>query len=100
MRRKPRQPASPRADDTFVLRSSTERSGDGRFADRINRYLRTLHEIGDDAEQSNARALEELRREAGEAVVALAKAEARCDVHDYPRRWALVYAATRLDHDA
>lgn len=100
MRDKPRPPGSPGTDDTFVLQHSVESEGNGRFADRISRYLRTLNATGDNAEQRHTSALEELRREPGEAVVALAKAGACCDLHDYPRRWALVYAATRLDHDA
>jgi hypothetical protein len=93
-------PGSPGTDDTFVLQYPVDPAVSGRFADRITRYLRTLYATGDDVEQRHMNALEELRREAGEAVVALAKAEACCHRHDYPRRWALVYAAARLDDDA
>lgn len=100
MRNKPKTPSSPGTDDMFVLEPSAERASSGRFADRINRYLKTLFETDDDADEHQKRVLEELRSEAGEAVVALAKAEAGCKPHDYPQRWALVYAATRMDHDA
>ena len=100
MKDKSRPARSPETDDTFVLQHSVESAGNGRFADRISRYLKTLYATGDDAEQRHTSALEELRRESGEAVVALAKAEACCHLHDHPQRWALIYAATRLDHDA
>jgi hypothetical protein len=100
MTEKPRPPGSPGTDDTFVSQHSVASAGEGRFADRISRYLNTVYSTDDNAEERQKSALEELRREAGEAVIALAKADARCAPHDYPRRWALVYAATRLNHDA
>ena len=100
MASKPRSPDSPATDDTFVLRRPAVADDKGRFADRIDRYLKTLYATGEDAEEQHKRAIEELRRDAGEAVIALAKVEAGCQRRDYPRRWALVYAATRLNHDA
>jgi hypothetical protein len=100
MASEPRTPSSPVTDDTFVIRRSADADDKGRFADRIERYLKTLYATGEDAEERHKRALEELRRDGGEAVIALAKAEAGCQRGDYPRRWALVYAATRLSHDA
>ena len=100
MKDEPRPPESPRTDDTFVPQRAAEPVISGPFAERISNYLKTLYATGDDAEQRHASALEELRRDAGEAAVALAKAEGCCHAHDYPRRWALVYAAAQLDHDA
>lgn len=72
----------------------------GSLDARITRYLRTLYAVGDDADDRHTRALENLRRNPAETVVALARAEASSQPRDYPRRWALVYATTRLDHDA
>jgi hypothetical protein len=62
--------------------------------------LETLYASGEDADERHTHALEELRRDPAEAVIAIAKAEGRCPRNDYPRRWALVYAATRMDHDS
>lgn len=100
MASKPRSLKSPGTGDTFALRPSAGSSAEGRFAGRVEAYLETLYATGLDADDRHTRALEELRLEPGEAVVALAKAEARCHRRDYPRRWALVYAASRMDHDA
>ena len=96
----PETPGSPGSDDSLILQPSAGSVDRGRFADRISRYLRTLNETDDEAETRQAKALDELRSEAGEAVVALAKAEASARPHDYPLRWALVYAATRMYHES
>jgi len=95
-----KSPGSPSTDDTFVAQERYAVEYAGPFAERINHYLTTLYASGDAAEERNAAALDEFRRDAGEAVIALAKAGACCHEHDYPRRWALVYAAARLEHDA
>ena len=93
-------PTPPPTDDTLGGRRAPSAPLRGRFAAPIERYLATLYASGDDADERQTKALEELRSEAAEAVIALAKAEAACARHDYPRRWALVYAATRMEHDA
>src|SRR5262245_60374283 len=100
MAKKPSSPRSPGTDDKFVLKSSARPAAEGSFAGRVEAYLKSLYTSGDDADDRHTRALEELRRDPGEAVIALAKAEACCHGRDYPRRWALVYAASRMDHDA
>jgi hypothetical protein len=97
---KSKSSGAPRTDDTFVAGDRPAVQYAGPFAERINHYLNTLYASGDDAEQLHAEALEALRRDAGEAVIALAKAGACCHESDYPRRWALVYAATKMEHDA
>ena len=100
MDKKPKSSGAPGTDDTFVARDRPAVQYAGPFAERINHYLTTLYASGDDAEQRHADALKDLRRDVGEAVIALARAGACCHQHDYPRRWALVYAAVKMEHDA
>jgi hypothetical protein len=100
MASKERPSGAPGTDDTLSSRGPTDARDQGQLDARISRYLRTLYAAGDDADERHARALDELRREPAEAVIALARAEASSKPRDYPRRWALVYATTRLDHDA
>ncbi len=91
---------APGIDDTLGSRSPVTMVDRGQLEARISNYLKILYGSGDDADDRHTRALEELRREPEETVVALARAEAGSDPRDYPRRWALVYATTRLDEDA
>jgi hypothetical protein len=90
----------PRTDDTFVARETRATAAAGPFSRRLERYLAALYASGEDSEQRHDRALDDLRSDAGEVVIAIAKAGGCCDSTDYPRRWALVYAATRLEHEA
>lgn len=91
---------TPGTDDTLGARPERATTEHGPFANRIHRYLAALYLTGDDAEERHAQALAELGRQPGEAVIALARAEGACKRRDYPKRWALVYATTRLDHEA
>jgi hypothetical protein len=100
MDRKSKSSGAPRTDDTFVAGERPVARRSGPFAQQIDQYLNTLYASGNDAEQRHAEALDALRRNAGESVIALAKAGACCHKSDYPRRWALVYAAAKMEHDA
>lgn len=71
-----------------------------RLAAGVERLLEALYTSGEDAEAAVQTALEQLRREPEETVVAITQLEARCDRHMYPRRWALTYAAARLEDEA
>lgn len=67
----------------------------------IENLLETMYAVGDDAEATYARALAELQANPDEAIVALARLEGECvSPSSYPRRWALIYAASQLDHAA
>jgi hypothetical protein len=90
----------PRTDDNFVARQPHERAQSGPFSQRLERYLSTLYATGEDVEKQHERALEYLRRDAAEVVIAIVKASSSCESADYPRRWALVYAAARLEDEA
>ena len=59
-----------------------------------------MNGAGDDAQVRYAAALDALRGEPEQSVLALAQAEAVCNRTDYPLRWALVYAAAQMNHDA
>ena len=91
---------SPGTDDALGSRPHAVAAEPGRFARRIDRYLAALYLTGDDAGELHDQALAELTREPEETGIALARAEGACNRRDYPKRWALVYAATRLDHEA
>jgi len=65
-----------------------------------NNLIESMYSDGEDAEASFRTALEELRGQPDEAVIALARLEGEADRRAYPRRWALIYAATQLEHDA
>ena len=93
-------PEQPRSDDTFVARPMRATLPAGPFGQRLERYLAALYAVGEDAEQRHDAALKDLRRDPGEAVIAIARASGCCEAANYPRRWALVYAAARMEHEA
>lgn len=99
MASKARPSGAPGTDDTLGSRGPIRARDQGPLDARISRYLRTLYAVADDADDRHTRALDELRRDPAETVVALARADASSEPRDYPRRWALIYATTRLDHD-
>lgn len=70
------------------------------IAARINNFLAAMNAGGDDAQVRYAAALDAMRAEPEQSVLALAQAEAVCNRTDYPLRWALVYAAAQMNHDA
>lgn len=91
---------SPRIDDTLALQPAITPPTPSRFINLIDRYLAVMNATGEDVEGEYQAVLEEMRKDAAEIVIALAKAEQSCDRPDYPLRWALVYAATQLQHEA
>jgi hypothetical protein len=66
----------------------------------INNLVEAVYSVGDDAEDAYRAALEDLRAVADEAAIALARLESDSDRRNYPRRWALIYAAAQLEHEA
>jgi hypothetical protein len=66
----------------------------------LERFLATLYAADEDADKRYKAALKELKRDPGEAVIAIVRASSSCDNANYPRRWALVYAATQMEHEA
>jgi hypothetical protein len=66
----------------------------------LNNFLDAAYAVGADADERFKAARLRLRRGADDAVIAIAKALVGCRRRDYPLRWALIYAATQLDHPA
>ncbi len=71
-----------------------------RIVALINDLVEAIYATGDDAERACRTALKDLRAQADEAAIALARLESDCDRRTYPRRWGLIYAAAQLEHDA
>jgi hypothetical protein len=70
-------------------------SSSGQFL--IN-FLAAMNNTGEDAEEEYRAAVEELRARAADVVIEIARLEQNCDWSDYPTRWALIYAASELQH--
>jgi hypothetical protein len=66
----------------------------------VNNLIEAMYAAGDEAEAAYQAALKALRPVADEAAIALARLESDCDRRSYPRRWALIYAATQLERDS
>lgn len=90
----------PHLDDALAAKRASALPGASSFATLIGRYLAVMNAGGEDVEREYQAVLEEMRKDAAEVVVALAKAEAGSDRAAYPLRWALVYAATQMKHEA
>ena len=93
-------PQAPRSDDTFKAPKGRAAIGGSIFSRRLERFLSVLYAADEDADKRYKDALKELKRDPGEAVIAIARASSCCDNINYPRRWALVYAATQMEHEA
>jgi hypothetical protein len=91
---------APHTDDVLGSKQRVAQLGTSPFATLISRYLTVMNALGEGADTEYRTVLEEMRKNAPEVVVALAKAEGRCDRTDYPLRWALVYAAAQMQHEA
>ncbi len=87
-------------DDQLGPQPRPQRVQVSRIVALINNLTEAMYATGDDAEAAYRAALEELRAQADEAAIALARLESDCDRRTYPRRWALIYAATQLEHEA
>jgi hypothetical protein len=90
----------PRVDDTLSPKPTVAPVGASPFATLIGRYLTVMNSVGEGAEREHQAVMKEMRKDAAEVVVALAKAEECCHRSDYPLRWGLVYAATQMRHVA
>jgi len=90
----------PHVDDALAPKRAIAPPGTSPFATLIGRYLAVMNAAGEGVESEYQAVLEEMRKDAAEVIVALAKAEECCDRSDYPLRWALVYAATQIKHEA
>lgn len=66
----------------------------------VHDLLVKMNAAGDDAEKEYQQALEELRKHPMDAVIELARQEGACCNTDYATRWAVVYAAAKLEHPA
>ena len=98
----PRAPGdSPRTDDALAAPRGRARVADaGPATTALANFLEAANSVGVDAEERFKAARLRLRRNPEDAVLAIAKALTGCRRRDYPLRWALVYAATQLDHGA
>ncbi len=90
----------PQVDDALASKHAVSPPSASPFTTLITRYLAVMNAAGETAEREYQAVLEEMRENAAEVIVALAAAEERCDHSDYPRRWARVYAATQMKHEA
>ncbi len=90
----------PHVNDALAPKRTIAPPGTSPFATVIRRYLAVSNAAGEGVESEYQAVLEEMRKDAAEVIVALAKAEESCGHSDYPLRWALVYAATQMKHEA
>ncbi|MGO8939996.1 MAG: HEAT repeat domain-containing protein [Mycobacterium sp.] len=91
---------SPSTDDALSHAESSQSQAVSRTSAAISNYLRAAVQVGDDAEENYQRALADLRRYPEAATVQLAAAYGSVHAHDYPLRWALVFAAGELKHQS
>jgi len=66
----------------------------------VEEFVRSAYAAGPDAAFEYERALAVIRKAPQEVVIEIAQALGECAQHDYPRRWALIFAATELRHRA
>jgi len=96
-----RHQRAPETDNVLLPKVHTEPSDPvSPFTARVNHFLEVMNGIGEEAESAYQEALEDLRTNPEETIIAIAQAEARCSRDDYNLRWALVYAATQMQHDS
>jgi hypothetical protein len=67
---------------------------------RLRDALAGMYSSGDDATLRHDRAIENLKRDPEEMMVAIAAAYGQCSAGDYPQRHALVYAARVMAHES
>ncbi len=92
---------SPRTDDGLEFQKAPAGPyPSGRGAVLLRNFIRAMNLVGDDAEGEYSRALKALRREASGVMVAIAEAFGASSSRDYPLRWSIVYAATKMGHNA
>lgn len=87
-------------DDQLGLKPRPQLVEVSRVVALINNLVEAMYATGDDAEAAYEAALKDLRAQADEAAIALARLESDCDRRTYPRRWGLIYAAAQLQDDA
>src|ERR1043166_4710677 len=75
-------------------------TGSGPAAELVQNFIRAAGGFGPAAEEAQESALKNLRRQAADVVVEIARAERGLPSHDYPSRWMLVFAAAQLEHPA
>ena len=80
--------------------SAQDLIGDSPAGVVLQNFLEAIEGAGDEAEDAYERAQEELRRNAPDVTIEIARAMRGCDEEDYPSRWALTYAAGRLQSDS
>ena len=101
MATEPARSGPPLVHDTLgKLPAGQSKPSANPIAARINNFLAAMNGAGDNAQVRYAAALDAMRAEPEQSVLALAQAEAVCNRTDYPLRWALVYAAAQMNHDA
>lgn len=73
---------------------------DSPAGELLRNFLVTFEQVGEEAQERYEVALKELREQAEEVVIEIARASGLCSEEDYPLRWALVHAAAELRHPA
>ncbi len=91
----------PRTADTLV--TIARRAHDANIGETrayVEDFVRAAYQAGPNAEFEYERALAVIRKAPQEVVVEIAIALGECQQYDYPRRWALIFAASELRHRA
>lgn len=90
---------TPRAGDHLQSKRQGQDVGGGLAGSaRLRAALADMYAVGDDANYRHDQAVESLRRDPEEAMVAIVAAYGRCPAGDYAQRQALVRAASVLGH--
>ena len=91
----------PRTDDSLAPpRGTREALVVDPITALVDNFLAVAYDVGPDAKVQYEAALADLKKKANQVIVAIARAEASCPRSDYPRRWALIYAASQLNHNS
>ena len=64
----------------------------------LDDFLRVMNTMGEDAQDDYDRTLAELRKNPEDIIIEIARQEKATIISDYPKRWALIYAAADLRH--
>ena len=64
----------------------------------LDDFLKVMNNVGEDAQENYDSSLEELRKNPEDVIVEIARQEKATIISDFPKRWALIYAAADLHH--
>jgi hypothetical protein len=93
-------PSTLHADSVSQRQPEDNTSATNYSRSLLNSFLNAINAVGSDAQEKYEKALTNMRERPEEVIIEIARAEERCDVLDYPKRWALIEAASELKHAA